>query len=95
MFVGALSILTPILSAAITFLRYQERSTTHHDAATRFSALKRALELEAANFKSSADGSAKSLAEVRDKWDQLTLDAPALYKMDWSEIAEFDQKVER
>lgn len=91
-----LGLISPLLAALVTFLEYPKRSSQHHDAAARFSELKRSLQMQAANYdESSPEKISETMNDIKCRWDQLTLDAPALNKTDWSEIADMDVRVER
>ncbi len=93
-YVLGLSIASPILAALVTFLEYPKRSGEHHNAAARFSALKRELQIEAANFRSrNREELVQVLQDVKTQWDQLTRDSPAIYKNDWSEIGQLDKRI--
>ncbi|WP_062270125.1 SLATT domain-containing protein [Endozoicomonas arenosclerae] len=91
----ALGIVAPILAALVTFLDFSKRSQQHHDAAARFSALKRSLQIEAANFdEMEKEQLVQTLNTIKKDWDKLTLESPALYKRKWSEIGDMDKSVE-
>jgi hypothetical protein len=92
-FTGVLAICSPVLTSLVSFLRFEERSNQHHNAAARFSALKRRLQVFLWFECTTACNRAEArtiLHEVRKEWDALTLEAPALYKHDWSEIHDLD-----
>lgn len=90
-----LSMFVPVWSAVVTFLGYNERSSKHHDAAARFAALKRQLQIAQANCESSklCDQVPIILEEVRKRWDELTLGAPELTKKEWPEIQAGDEVI--
>jgi hypothetical protein len=76
-----LTIIAPVLAAVISFLRFDEKSEMHHNAGARFASMKRRLHLMIWECNSGCD-SDKVKAELKkicEKWDALTLQAPALY----------------
>ena len=88
-----LSVIVPILTALVAFLKFEERSALHHTAAAKFAALKRKLQIhhsQCISYGCSADH-VMALREVCKLWDDLTIHSPPLYKSDWPEIASYDK----
>jgi hypothetical protein len=88
-----LSVVVPVLTALVAFLRFDERSAMHHGAAAKFAALKRKLQIhytECISKGCSADN-LETLSEVCKIWNELTAQSPALYKSDWPEIELYDE----
>ena len=82
-----LTVIVPVLSALVTFLKYDERVTKHHNAAAKFSSLKRSLQLELVNYNKTKinEDFLSRIKSLKDAWDQLTADCPAIYKKEWSD----------
>jgi hypothetical protein len=76
-----LTILAPVLTALVAFLRFDEKSNMHHDAAARFASMKRRLHIMKSECSTGCDATAvkAELEKICWKWDALTLQAPALY----------------
>jgi hypothetical protein len=92
-----LSVIVPVLTALVAFLRFDERSAMHHNAAAKFAALKRKLQIhytECISKGCSADN-LETLTEVCKVWNELTVQSPALYKSDWPEIELYDAYLRR
>ena len=76
-----LTILAPVLTALVSFLRFDEKSNMHHNAAARFASMKRRLHIIIAGCSAGCDQNMvkAELEKICEKWDALTLQAPALY----------------
>ncbi len=92
-----LTVVVPVLTALVSFLRFDERSAMHHVSAAKFASLKRKLQLEYTQCISRPGNCdpdiCKTLVEVCRVWDELTNQSPALYKTDWAEIALYDDEI--
>jgi hypothetical protein len=89
-----LSVIVPVLTALVAFLRFDERSAMHQNSAAKFAALKRKLQMHYTERLSNGHGDDNvqtTLSEVCRLWDELTIQSPALYKSDWPEIASYDK----
>jgi hypothetical protein len=88
-----LTILAPVLTALVSFLRFDEKSNMHHNAAARFASMKRRLHLTISECSSGCDpGKVKAeLERICEKWDALTLQAPALYLKEASFIRDTEE----
>jgi hypothetical protein len=87
------TILAPVLTALVSFLRFDEKSSMHHNAAARFASMKRRLHMIISEC-STGDDQHKVKAELEkicEKWDALTLQAPALYLKEASFIRDPDE----
>jgi hypothetical protein len=91
-----LSISAPVLASLVAFLKLQDKSNLHHNAAARFASIKRKMQMIISECYTGCDP--KKVTEQLDKtrlsWDELTLEAPALYKKDWSEIQKYDRDID-
>ena len=76
-----LTIIAPVLTAVLSFLRFDEKSGMHHNAGARFASMKRRLHLMISECNSGCDPDKvkTELKKICEKWDALTLQAPALY----------------
>ena len=76
-----LTIIAPVLTALVSFLRFDEKSGMHHNAAARFASMKRRLHLIGLECHTGKDEDkvTAELKKICEKWDALTLQAPALY----------------
>ena len=91
-----LSVIVPVLTALVAFLRFDERSALHHNAAAKFAALKRRLQMhyiERFSGESAAANDLQVLSDVCKQWNELTIQAPALYKRDWSKRASHEEEL--
>jgi hypothetical protein len=88
-----LTILAPVLTALVSFLRFDEKSSMHHNAAARFASMKRRLHIIIAGCSAGCDQNMvrAELEKICEKWDALTLQAPALYLKEASFIRDFDE----
>ena len=77
LFVGLtfLSMLTPALTAAVTFLKLDERALRHTEAAASFGGLRRHIEEQ---LVLAEDEKAKDLGEIRDHWREVIKKSPPL-----------------
>jgi hypothetical protein len=84
-----LSVVAPVLTGLVSFLRLDEKSTLHHNAAARFASMKRELDVMIANCTTGCDIDRvrRELRIICEKWDALTTQAPALYASEWARIA--------
>lgn len=92
-FTTFLTVIAPVLTGLVSFLRFDEKSTLHHNAAARFASMKRKLQLMMSECSSGCDRN-QAIRELRDiceKWDALTLQAPALYANEWN-MAEEEER---
>jgi hypothetical protein len=93
-----LTVLAPVLTALVSFLRFDEKSNMHHNAGARFASMKRRLQLmisECASEGCDRKEVTQKLTEICEKWDALTLQAPALYLKEWKMIKEEIDKNEK
>jgi hypothetical protein len=76
-----LTILAPVLTALVSFLRFDEKASMHHNAAARFASMKRRLDIMKWECSTGCDQKKvkAELEKICEKWDALTLQAPALY----------------
>ena len=88
-----LTILAPVLTALVSFLRFDEKSGMHHNAAARFASMKRRLHIIIAGCSAGCDQDMvkAELEKICEKWDALTLQAPALYLKEASFIRDSDE----
>jgi hypothetical protein len=88
-----LTILAPLLTALVSFLRFDEKSNMHHNAAARFASMKRRLHLVISECSTGCDRNKvkAELEKICEKWDALTLQAPALYLKEASFIRDHDE----
>ena len=88
-----LTILAPVLTALVSFLRFVEKSSMHHNAAARFASMKRRLHMIIAGCSAGCDQNMvkAELEKICEKWDALTLQAPALYLKEASFIRDSDE----
>ena len=88
-----LTILAPVLTALVSFLRFDEKSSMHHNAAARFASMKRRLHIIIAGCSAGCDQNMvkAELEKICEKWDALTLQAPALYLKEASFIRDSDE----
>src|SRR6202035_1627612 len=88
-----LTILAPVLTALVSFLRFDEKSSMHHNAAARFASMKRRLHIIIAGCGAGCDQNMvkAELEKICEKWDALTLQAPALYLKEASFIRDSDE----
>jgi hypothetical protein len=88
-----LTILAPVLTALVAFLRFDEKSSMHHNAAARFASMKRRLHIIIAGCSAGCDQNMvrAELEKICEKWDALTLQAPALYLKEASFIRDSDE----
>ncbi len=88
-----LTILAPVLTALVSFLRFDEKSSMHHNAAARFASMKRRLHILIAGCSAGCDQNMvkAELEKICEKWDALTLQAPALYLKEASFIRDSDE----
>jgi hypothetical protein len=79
-----LTVLAPVLTGLVSFLRFDEKSSMHHNAGARFASMKRRLDLVIAECSGFCDvhKAQEELQKICEKWDGLTLQAPALYRKD-------------
>jgi Na+/phosphate symporter len=80
-----LTVVAPVLTGLVSFLRFDEKSSLHHSAAGKFAAMKRKLQLmhvEASSVEYDIHQARRELFRLCDKWDTLTNQAPALYEKD-------------
>ena len=79
---GILTVVAPVITGLVSFLRFDEKSNMHHNAAARFAAMKRKLQIM--NGETSIDFDSnkvkRELFQLCEKWDTLTIQAPALYR---------------
>ena len=88
-----LTILAPVLTALVSFLRFDEKSNMHHNAAARFASMKRRLHLIISECSTECDRNTvkEELQKICEKWDALTLQAPALYLKEASFVRDHDE----
>jgi hypothetical protein len=88
-----LTVLAPVLTALVSFLRFDEKSSLHHNAAARFASMKRRLHMIIAGCSAGCDQNMvkAELEKICEKWDALTLQAPALYLKEASFIRDSDE----
>ena len=88
-----LTILVPVLTALVSFLRFDEKSSMPHNAAARFASMKRRLHIIIAGCSAGCDQNMvkAELEKICEKWDALTLQAPALYLKEASFIRDSDE----
>jgi hypothetical protein len=91
--ITVLTVIAPVLTGLVSFLRFDEKSTLHHNAAARFASMKRRLQVMMSECSSGCDRNQviRELKNICEKWDALTLQAPALYKQEWN-MAEEEEK---
>jgi hypothetical protein len=87
------TILAPVLTALVAFLRFDEKSSMHHNAAARFASMKRKLHILIAGCSAGCDKNMvkAEMEKICEKWDALTLQAPALYLKEASFIRDPDE----
>jgi hypothetical protein len=83
-----LTVIAPILAGLVSFLRLDEKSTLHHNAAGRFASMKRRLDImiSECTTERDLDEVRHQLRDICEKWDALTAQAPALYRAEWKGI---------
>lgn len=83
-----LTVIAAILTGLVSFLRFDEKSTMHHNAAGRFASMKRRLDIMISECSTECDlnGVRRQLRDICEKWDMLTAQAPALYRTEWKGI---------
>ena len=88
-----LTILAPVLTALVSFLRFDEKASMHHNAAARFASMKRRLHIMISECTTGCDQKKvkADLEKICEKWDALTLQAPALYLKEASCIRDADE----
>jgi hypothetical protein len=88
-----LTILAPVLTALVSFLRFDEKASMHHNAAARFASMKRRLHIMISECSTGCDQKKvkADLEKICEKWDALTLQAPALYLKEASYIRDADE----
>ena len=88
-----LTILAPVLTALVSFLRFDEKASMHHNAAARFASMKRRLHMMISECSTGCDQKKvrADLEKICEKWDALTLQAPALYLKEASSIRDADE----
>jgi hypothetical protein len=80
-----LTVVAPVLTGLVSFLRFDEKSALHHNAAGKFAAMKRKLQLmhvEGSSAEYDINKAKRELFQLCEKWDTLTNQAPALYEKD-------------
>ena len=84
-----LTVVAPVLTGLVSFLRFDEKSTLHHNAAGKFAAMKRKLQLmhvEGGSAQYDMNKARRDLFQLCEKWDTLTNQAPALYEKDAEQL---------
>jgi hypothetical protein len=85
------TILAPVLTGLVSFLRFDEKSSLHHSAGGKFAAMKRKLQLmhvAASSVEYDIQRAKRELFQLCEKWDTLTNQAPALYEKDARQLLE-------
>lgn len=86
---------TPIFAALVTFLKYESRSSAHHQAAANFAKMKRLISRTIVFFNEEEDPDKlrNSIDEICNLWDDLTMHSPALHKNQkyWAKLIESNE----
>lgn len=90
--VGTLSVLSAILSAVHTSLRYSERAEKHRSAATSYAALQKELMQRLAAPSSDEAAVEIWITTFRQNWDSVAEEAPTVPKRIWESTLAEEQK---
>ena len=80
--------LAAALASLQTFLNYSEQSAKHLDAATKLSSLKKEIEEKIVFFEYSEEGIEKYIQGLRERWTQITNEAPLISKQSYEKSFE-------
>jgi hypothetical protein len=81
--VGMISVLAAVLASLQTFLRFSDRSTKHHAAASDYESVKRQIQEAVVNRDTNTQSGANILTQVRERMDVLGKNAPSIPKKVW------------
>jgi hypothetical protein len=90
-----LTVLAPVLAGLVAFLRLDEKSTLHHNAAAGFAELKRWLDIIIVECAGEIDHEKlkREINTICEKWNALTLQSPTLYRKEAKKYIKLFKKV--
>lgn len=78
MTIGLIAVVTAILGALQTFLKYSEQAENHRNASARYQALFNAMDQSLAFPPQKEQDLSDWCDKLRDRWDELNLEAPSV-----------------